>query len=71
MAHAKSAREVKESHDCRIAETAFEIADILLCHARNLSELLLSEPFFPSQPRKVTADQPAHVHARNLTSYTL
>src|SRR5262249_10226122 len=48
----------------RVAQPAFEIADVLLRHACRLGEALLSEALLPPQPRKIPAHQPAHVHAR-------
>ena len=53
-----------QRHDRRVAQPAFEIADVLLRHACRLGEALLSEALLPPQPRKIPAHQPAHVHAR-------
>jgi hypothetical protein len=52
-----------QRHDRWIAQSAFEIADILLGHACNLGEGLLSEALLPPQSREISAHQPAHVHA--------
>jgi hypothetical protein len=55
----------------RIAQAPLEIADILLGHAGNFGERLLGKALRQPQSRKVSADQPAHVHACRLDGYTL
>ncbi len=58
--------EMKERDNRGIAVAPFETTDILLSHAGHLGETLLSEAFLPPQPRKIPANQLAHVHARKL-----
>lgn len=66
MIHAQRLREFVEADDRRIAEAAFEIAQILLREARTLRELLLTQALFEPDPPHVPSDQPPHVHAGRL-----
>lgn len=66
MTDTEGAGEMKKRDNRGVAQAPFEIADILLCHAGDLGETLLSEALLPPQPRKIPADQLAHVHARKL-----
>jgi hypothetical protein len=62
---------VIQRHDRWIAPTTLEATDILLGDAGHLGEALLGEALRQSQPCKIPANQPAHVHARKLNEYTL
>ena len=70
-AHPERTRKVIQRHDRRIAPTTLEATDILLGDAGHLGEALLGEALRQPQPCKISANQPAHVHARKLTEYTL
>jgi hypothetical protein len=69
--HPERAREVIQRHDRRIAPTTLEATDILLGNPGHLGEALLGEALRQPQPCKISANQPAHVHARKLNEYTL
>ena len=71
MADAERGRDVIKGHDGRIAQTAFEIADILLRIAGRFGETLLGESLLPAQSRKIPTHQLAHVHGRKLRQYAL
>lgn len=63
MAHAQNLSEFVEADDGGIALAAFKVAHILLAEARAGSDLLLRQSLFPTQARKVPADQHSHIHA--------
>jgi hypothetical protein len=71
MADLQCLREFEESNDRRIAAAALEAAQILLTEAGTRFDFLLGEAFSPTQARKVSADQFAHVHALPMRIYTL
>lgn len=54
--------ELVNGHDCRISPSVFQTAQILLAEAGAQGEFLLCQALFPTQARKVPADQFAHVH---------
>lgn len=45
---AKGAGQMEERHNGWVASAPFEIADVLLCKARDFSETLLGETFLPA-----------------------
>jgi hypothetical protein len=71
MADAERGRKIVNAHDCRIAQAAFDIADILPREAGHFGETLLRESFLPAQSRKIPTHQLAHVHGRKLQQYIL
>ena len=71
MTDAQGARQMKQRHHRGIALPALQAADILLRHAGHFGKTLLREAFFPSQPAKVSAHKPAHVHLRQGAGYIL
>lgn len=63
MTHAYGLSQFEQRDHSRVASSAFETTEVLLAKARALFDLLLGEPFHPTQPGEVPANKFAHVHA--------
>ncbi len=64
MADAEGLCELIERHDGWITSSPLEIAQILLAESGTRPDLLLRQALFPTQARKVPANQFAHIHAQ-------
>lgn len=60
---AECLRKQVKRYDGRVAFAVFEAAQILLAETGAHREVLLRHTLFPTQARKIPADQLAHVHA--------
>lgn len=60
-----------QRHDCRIAVTALQTAQILLAEPGAFFHLLLGQPLLLPQAGKILPDKSFHVHAGTVTTYTL
>lgn len=75
--HAEGGGQFVNGHDGRVAQTAFEAAEVVLTEAGALLQLFLGEALIPSDARNVAADHLAHVHAalggglHRLCAYTI
>lgn len=64
MADVKRLCQLKQGNHCWITPAAFETAEVLLAEAGTLFDLLLSQPFLPTQTGEIPANQLAHIHTQ-------
>ena len=65
---AECLRKQVKRHDGRVAFAVFQTAQILLAESGAHREVLLRHTLFPTQARKIPANQLAHVHAPLMTA---
>ena len=67
VAYAERPRQLVKAHDRRISPALLEAADVLLAKPGKLRKLLLGQTFLLPDPFDVPPDQPAHIHAGEVT----
>ena len=67
MAHTERRRQLVERDDRRVAPALLQTADVLLAEAGEFGELFLRQALFMPDPTDIPPDQPAHVHAHEVS----
>ena len=67
MANTKRCRQLVKRHDGGVASTLLKAADLLLAEPGKLRQLLLRQASLLPDPLDVSADQLAHIHAREVS----
>ena len=63
--------ELEQGDDRWIAPALFQSAQVLLAEPRTRFDLLLREALLATKTRKVSAHQPSHIHAGQISVYIL